>query len=206
MITLSYSTINMLYQSSHNWLNKQMGLKVPDNEFFRNGHRIHKIIQDYLSGKTDDPRLAHITLRFPVVEEKEFDERCGFQFKVNDKYNMRGFIDAQDPEKKMLCEIKTGSTMWTIGKFVDSMQRKVYALGKSDYEKSFLITALNDTEWEITPPKVFTVPLTPKDKEDALEWIKGGIELIEKGDFTGGLTEGKCLDRYCYYGANCQFK
>ena len=209
MIKLSFSTINSCLQpeNSHNWANKTMGAKVPDNEFFKNGHRLHKIIQEHISGKTPNDFLKHIPYTFPVVEEVDFDKRCEFTIKISEKYGVRGFIDAQDPDNKRFCEIKTGNTLWSLGKFQQSYQRKVYALAKPDYTESILITALNDTEWPTQPPKLYKVPLTQKDRDEALAWIEKAIKVLESGDYTGGLDEeGKCTNRYCMYGANCQFK
>ncbi len=207
-IKLSYSTINMLYKSSHNWVNKMCGIDIPQREEWENGHRLHRIIQDHLSGKIPDVRLKHLNLTFPIVEEKDFDERCKIFFKINDKYAIRGFLDGLNPENKCFLEIKTGNPMWSINKFAQSMQRKIYALGKPDFIESYLITAFNDeTQWNVFRPKVYKMTLTQKDREEAMEWILGGIEIIEKGDFKGGLDEnGKCVDKWCYYGENCQFK
>jgi len=183
-----------------------MGAKVPDNEFFRNGHRIHSIIQSHLSGKEPNELLKHIPYKFPIVEEKDFDDRCKFEIPITDKYGIRGYIDAQDPENKRFGEIKTG-TEWGLKKFVESYQRKIYALAKPDYTESVLITCLDDTQWATTPPKYYSVPLTQKDREDALEWIEKAIKLLEAGDFSGGLDEnGRCTNNYCYYGQNCKFK
>lgn len=210
MITLSYSTINYCLQpeNSHNWLNKMMGAKVPDNEFFRNGHRLHEIIQGHLSGKKPDSRLEHINYKFPIVEEVDFDKRCEFTFQVNEKYQIRGFFDALDPENKRLGEIKTAGKMWTVGQFQSSMQRKIYALAKPDFTELVGITALSDdSQWPTTPPKVYPIPLTERDRKEALEWIMKAIQTIEKGEFNGGLDEnGKCVMRFCNFGENCQFK
>jgi len=210
MITLSYSTINYCLQpeNSHNWLNKMMGAKVPDNEFFRNGKRLHEIIQGHLSGKKTDPRLAGINYKFPIVEEVDFDKRCEFTLKINDKYAIRGFVDAKDPENKRLGEIKSAGKMWTVGDFHRSMQRKVYALAFPDYKELVGITALSDdTQWPTIPPKVYPIPLTQKDRDDALKWILEAIERIEKKEFDGGLDENKkCIMRFCNFGINCQFK
>ena len=210
MITLSFSTIQYCLQedNSHNWLNKMAGLKVPDNEFFRNGHRLHSIIQAHLSGKTTDDRLKHINYSFSIVEEKDFDERCSFEFNINDKYSMRGFVDAKDPEALRLGEIKTAGKMWTVADFARSMQRKIYALAHPDYKELVGITALSDDkQWGTLPPKVYPIPLTQKDRDEAFAWIMKGIELLESGNFKGGLDEnGKCTMRFCSYAENCQFK
>lgn len=210
MITLSYSTITYCLQpeNSHNWLNKMMGAKVPDNEFFRNGKRLHDIIQGHLSGKVIDERLSHINHKFSIVEEENFDPRCEFIIKINDKYRVRGFVDAKDPEGLILGEIKTSGKMWTIGQFQRSMQKKIYALGHPEYNTLVGITALSDDSlWLKEKPKAYPIPLTQRDRKEALEYILDAIKTIESGEFKGGLDEnGKCVLRFCNYGINCQFK
>lgn len=210
MITLSYSTIQYCLQTenSHNWLNKQMGIKVPDNEYFRNGKRLHEIIQGHLCGKKIDERLSHIQYVFPIVEERDFDPRCEFIIPINAKYRMRGFLDALDPDNLTFGEIKTSGTMWTIGQFQRSIQRKIYALAHPKYTRAIGITAnIDDTKWAVERPKAYELPLTEKDREEALKWILAGIAELEKAEFKGGLDEnGKCTMRFCSYGINCQFK
>mgnify|MGYP001164684551 CR=1 FL=1 len=210
MITLSYSTINYCLQpeNSHNWLNKMMGAKVPDNEFFKNGHRLHAIIQGHLSGKTPDERLSHLTHKFPIVEEVDFDKRCEFIIPINEKFQVRGFVDAKDPANLKLGEIKTAGKMWTIGQFQNSMQKKVYALGHPEYKTMVGITALSDdSQWLKEKVKAYPIPLTQRDRDEALKWILEAIAVIEKGEFNGGLDDnGKCALRFCNFGENCQFK
>lgn len=204
---LSYSTINMLYTAPHNWLNRQMQVQVPDNEYFKNGKRLHRIIQDHLSSKVINENLKHINYGFEIVEEKEFDDRCRIEIKIDDEYIVTGFVDGLDPKTKRIAEIKTAGKMWTIGDFVKSNQRKVYALAKPDFTQFIGITALSDElEWPTTPPKVYPIELTEQDRKDALEWIKGGIAILEKGDFKSDLVDGKCVNRFCLYGNNCLFK
>ena len=87
------------------------------------------------------------------------------------------------------------------------MQRKIYALGRKDLKEAILITcSKNPDNWKKAPPKVFKAPLTDQDKQDATEWIIKAIDLLEAGDFAGGLEDGKCTDPYCYFGCNCSFK
>ena len=88
------------------------------------------------------------------------------------------------------------------------MQRKIYALAKPEYTETICITcSKNVEEWKNEKPKLFRVPTTQRDRDEAIKWILGGIEIIESGDYTGGLNkEGKCINPRCYYGVNCQFK
>jgi hypothetical protein len=207
MIVLSYSTINMLYKSSHNWINKMCGLKVPDNEFFRRGRDAHRIIQDHVCGDINYEGLSHIPYVFPIVEKVDFDPNCEIKFPVNDKYAIRGFIDGANKKTFQTLEIKTSAKCWSIGDFQRSMQRRIYSIALPWVKENILITAhFNPETWTLNRPKVFSIPVTEEDKKEAWEWIRGGIEIIEKGDFTGGLVNGVCVDRFCLYGSNCQFK
>ena len=208
MITLSYSTINMLYEASHNWINKQMGIKQEDKIWFTQGKEAHRIIQDHVSGRKKDPRLEHITFHFPIVEEEDFDERTKFIIKVNEEYQVRGYMDGFNLETKQMLEIKSSSTLWTAGKYATLMQRKVYALGRPDMVEGVLITCSRDpNKWAVEKPKTVIVQMTDADRAEAKEWIAKGIEIIEKGDFKGGLDEhGRCTNPRCLYGKNCLFK
>lgn len=207
MISLSYSTINQLYKSSHYWINKQMGIQVPDNPAFATGRRLHRIIQDHVSGYKLDDRL-NIKYTFDVVERVDFDPKCKISFKINEKYKVIGFLDGFNTVENRTLEIKTGTKLWTLGDFQRTMQRRIYSIARPEMVENLLITALSDEEqWLITPPKIYKIPVTQKDKDEAMEWIMGGIKIIESGNFTGGLDEdGICRDRFCYHGANCYFK
>lgn len=216
MTRLSYSSLNNLH-NGHEWINKQMGIPVPDYPFLTAGKKAHRIIQDHVSGKKKDKRLKHIEINFPVVEEVDFDERCKFSHTLfipehNEKYEIMGYIDGLDEKGKKFLEIKTSSTPWSIKKFRDSMQRKMYAYGKPFYKEAYLITGSKDPdEWEKSPPKLYSVKLTGKDQTDAHEWIMKGVEKLRSGDFSGGLDEnGKCMG--CFWNmngyrdiANCNF-
>lgn len=221
MIRLSYSSLNNLV-NGHEWLNKQLGIPVPDYPFLNEGKEAHRIIQEHLSGK-ENPLLESIKLRFPIVEKKDFDEDCKFSFSLDDvwddddypemkKYEIFGFVDGYDPVNKRILEIKTSSTAWTIQKFKDLMQRKLYTLAFPEYKECVLITGSKDPEeWKATPPKVYSLKIVGNDMTDALAWIKKGIDVLESGDFSGGLDEnGKCkgcfwnMDRFPEL-ANCHF-
>jgi hypothetical protein len=127
---------------------------------------------------------------------------------IREEYEIRGYVDGHDPVKGRICEIKSSSTPWTLGKFHSLMQRKVYALGFSNYKEFIGITCLRDPLlWSVEKPKMFRMPLTELDRREAFEWIMGAIKIIESGDYSGGLDEnGKCTNPRCYYGKNCAFK
>lgn len=211
MLRLSYTSLNQIH-NGHEWVNKTLGIHVPDYPFLSEGREAHKIIQSHVSGKKQDDRLAHIEEIFPVVEEKDFDERCKFSFNVTPDYEIFGYIDGLDPENKRFLEIKTG-TPWSMSKFKESMQRKIYSLALLDFKEAYLITGSHDLEkWKFEPPKIYSMEITKKDRDDAHAWIADGIAKLEAGDFRGGLDEhGKCMG--CFYNmpryshlATCHFK
>lgn len=217
MITLSYSTIKSCLQpeNSHNWRNKQMGIEVPDNEHFRNGHRIQKIITDHLKGAEVRDDLKHLEEKagkFDLfeVEQKYGDPRCKLQkvFEIaGEQVKITGFFDFKDTVELRCGEVKAYGKMWSVGQFATSYQRKIYGLLEPLFKSSVLITALPDeSQWAIMPPKVYILPYTQKDRDEALNWITKAVGVIKSGDFTGGLVDGKCVDRWCLYGENCQFK
>jgi hypothetical protein len=225
MIQLSYSTINMLYQASHNWINKQIGLRPEEKAIYQEGKKAHDIIERHLSGKECHPQLVHLNFSFPIVEEKDFDERLKFNIELNDSllklvdprdprfyqpkdsYNIIGFADGLNQPAGYFLEIKTSSVPWTIKKFFDSEQRKLYALGFAWANRAICISGQRDpAKWATEKVKAYSLPCTPKDHADAILWVLGGIKIIESGDYTGGLVDGKCVDPNCYYGINCHFR
>jgi len=183
-----------------------MGYEQPDNIYFQEGKICHRIIQDHVARIKTDKALKHILVHFPIVEVVDFDPQCKFSFKVGD-HIFRGFYDGLDWKNKRFLEIKSSSTLWTVGKFQQAIQRKIYALANPILEEAYLITcSRKPSDWTTQLPKVFKVPLTNQDREEALTWIKDSIKMIEAGEFTSDLVDGKCVDPRCYWGANCQFK
>lgn len=240
MIQLSYSTLRMVQEASHNWLNKVMGMKPEDRHYYKEGKDAHNIIQMHVSGRKYHPDLGGLAeemegnpeskqpIRFPIVEETDFDKNCKFEFSLKetiefynkqyteplrfpmprDDYSIIGYFDGKDPFSKRFLEIKSSSTMWPITKFFNSPQRKIYALAEPEYKELVAVTCPRDVSlWKTLKPKVYKIPLTPRDRTEAIYWILDGIKIIESGDYTGGLDEdGKCRNFRCYYGVNCQFK
>jgi len=189
---------------------------IPQEEkpFFEKGKALHRIIQDHVARIKVDNRLKHILIHFPIVEERDFDPRCKFSFKhehAGETYDFIGFIDGLDPENKRFLEIKSGVSLWSIGKFQQAVQRKIYALARPDFQEAYLITCLSDeSTWSTNLPKLFKVPLTDQDRKDATEWINKGIDILNEGNFLSDLQiiDGKptCTDPWCYWGSRCQWK
>jgi hypothetical protein len=210
LITLSFSTINNCLQpsNSHNWLNKQMGVKTPDYGYFQEGKDCHRIIQDHVSDTVPHELLNHIPIKFDIVERFDRDPATHFIFQINEKYAVHGYYDGTDKEVTRFLEIKSSGTPWSLGQFQKSMQRKIYVLSNKKIEESWLITCKRDPKlWKLYQPKYFKIPATEQDRKDALRFIMDAVQIIESGSFDGGLNEdGKCTDQRCYYGTNCQFK
>lgn len=206
MIRLSHSTLKMLYEHPHCWLNRQMKAVVPDNPYFKRGHRLQDLITAHLNGKKVREDLKHIHYSFPTLELVDFDPNCKISFPINDKYEMIGYLDGANYPDKISLEIKTSTKMWSLNDFNKAMQRRIYNIA-FPFTENVLITAIADENlWHIEPPKVFSIPVTEQDKQECWDWIHGGIKILEEGDFTKDLVDGKCVDRFCLYGVNCQFK
>lgn len=210
MVTLSYSTISQCLQpqNSHNYMNKLMDIKIPDNDFFIKGREVEKTISDHVSGKKLNDNLSHIPHKFSIVQEQDFDPRCKRFVPIDNNYQLFALLDGHEPKDKRFLEIKSAnSKMWSIGKWMDSYQRKLYAYAYPEYTSSIIITALMDqNRWKMEQPKVYEIPSSKQDIIDAEKYITNAIKTIEARDFTGGLVDGRCIDKYCYYGKNCYYK
>lgn len=215
----SYSTINSCLQpeNSHNWLNKMVfKKKVPDQWYFTAGKEGHRIIQDHVSGIKLNPKLGHIQKKYPLVETKDFDEKMKFSLTIED-YEFIGFYDGLNDQELDMLEVKLSGNPWSLQKFKNSMQRKIYGLSKPKYKTATIITGgLKPEEWNgdhpnemlRTNPSVMSLPFTDAERKEAMEWIIAGIRVFENGDFSGGLDEnGRCtLGKFCNYGKNCHFQ
>lgn len=203
----SYSTLNMLRTHSHCWINKQMGIKPEQKWYFTAGTEGHDLIQKHVSNAKKDPRLEGLEEYFPIVEKRPFDPDCKFSF-MFEGYEIIGFFDGKNYETRHFLEIKLSGQPWSIGKFKRAVQRKIYAVAEPVFTHATLITgSLHPNEWKQTPPKVYTIENTDKDREEAKKWLSEGIEIFENGDFNGGLDEsGRCTDPRCPWGNKCHFK
>lgn len=182
-----------------------MNIPQPEKIEWEEGKICHRIIQDHVSRIKVDDRLKHILITFPVVETVDFDKNCYFEFPMGD-YLIRGYYDGLDIENGRFLEIKSGSS-WSFSKYQKSFQRKLYALSNPNFKEAYLITCpRSPEEWNKNPPKTFKLPCTEEDRAEAKQWILDGIKILEAGDFKTDLVNGKCEDRYCFWGNQCLFK
>jgi hypothetical protein len=217
-IYLSYSSLNQLHNSSHEYLNKLLGAEVPEIIYLTEGKVGHRIIQAHVSGKKKDSRLSYLNITFPIVEERDFDDRLRFVKTLNlggVEYIFQGFADGLNPYLKQRLEIKLSSTPWSIGKFEKSYQRKLYVWFDKTYKDDYLITGPRDPNvWDKQKLELMHLSPTDKDVKDAEDWVMKGIALlkdiktaIKNREKSSGLSQdGKCINRWCLYSYNCQFK
>ena len=195
---LSTSSLNNFLDCERTWLNKQMKLETEDFEYFHYGREGHITIQRHISQKTKsiDGRLNKLDgLYFPVVEERDFDERLRFRLKFGDD-EFIGFLDARNDDDKVFADIKISTKLWNMKKFLDLVQRKVYQLAYPGY--SFVgITATPDLK-EIY---VIELPNRPGDAEFAHNWIVNGFERIKTSKFEATEDKNKCFR--CIYRKSC---
>ena len=217
-IRLSYSTIQYCLQetNSHNWLNKTVfKKKVPDQWYFTAGTEGHRIIQNHVAGLVLNPKLAHIQKKYPLVESKNFDEKMKFTLHV-EGYEFIGYYDGLNLQDMDMLEVKLSGNPWSLSKFRNAVQRKIYGFSNQKLKTATLITGgLKPEEWNgdhpnpmlRNNPSVMSLPFTKQDYEDAEKFITDGIRVFENGDFSGGLDEnGRCTLYDCNYGKNCHFK
>lgn len=195
-----------------------MGAVVPENIYLKEGKAGEIIITGHLSGKKADKRIEYLDLSFPIVEEKQFDDRLRFKKTITVdgiEYLIQGFADGLNPKVSTRLEVKLSSTPWSLGRFEKSYQRKMYIwLDNGKYKTDYLITGLRDPNtWATQKLQVSRIQTTPKDGQDAFEWVMKGIErlknakeIMASGDKSTGLVDGRCISPFCLYGVNCQFK
>lgn len=217
-VYLSFSSLNQIHNSAHEYLNKVMGVEVPENRFLTEGKVGERIITAHVSG-TPNEKIKFLTCSFPVIEEVQFDDRLRFKKEINVRgthYIIQGFADGLNPDLKTRLEIKLSSTPWSLGKFRKSMQRKMYTfLDNGEYKVDYLITGPRDPEkWDKNTLTLSRLEVDPQDPKDAEEWLMKGIErmenladiMAERGPSTGLNEQGKCVNKFCLYGVNCRYK
>lgn len=194
---LSYSTIQATINCRQYFLNKQMDIPKLDFWYFEKGKQVHKKIQDHLSGRNIDQGLTERGLDpnkwyFPIVEEKDRDPDCHFEIDI-DGHTIEGYFDARNPGK-MLGEIKSGS--YSPRDYYKSNQRKLYYLALGD-PVSVLINARD----EFSKITTTTITNSEKDRQDALAFVRKGIEIVTGADFEGGE---KIDCHRCIYKDSCE--
>lgn len=201
-ILLSYSSLNSALNEPHTWINKINGLKTYTTNFFEEGKKAHEIIQAHVTGKHRNELLKDIP-SFPYVEEVDFDEKMKFTFDFGDKYIIRGYIDGFNNDKTEILEIKSSATPWSVSKFNQLMQWRIYALALENAKKVWLVNTPRDPNlWNEENIKIFNKDITQQDRDEAVKWLEKGIHVIENlSEFT--LYPEK-KSRWCFY-ENCPF-
>ena len=106
-----------------------------------------------------------------------------------------------------MLEGKFSSSPWSLKKYKDDPQRKLYGWAIKSLKQSTLITGLrNPAEWVLKKPKTARVKFTEQDYKDAEDYINKALQIIKLGNFQTDLVNGKCTDPRCYWGENCMFK
>lgn len=190
-ILLSYTTMDDLYKASHNWINKAMDIKKPESEAMTAGKLAHQRLQAHISGGEQVTGLE-LPMNFPKIE---YHARRPW----DDQFTFHGYVDAANFASKSFLEIKTsGGALWSQGKFNASIQPAYYSW-VTGLRKAYFITC----HFDLSDLKIYTREFTDEDLKKAEDWAMGAIDIIKKGDFTGGLVDGKC-DGSCGY-PNCYF-
>lgn len=191
-ILLSYTTINDLYQSPHSFINKQLGIKKPTNEYMEKGKKCHEEIQNHLRKTAVNPKIQ-LDLDFTTIEY-----HC--RKSHNKKYVFHGYCDAVNFASKTFLEIKSvNSKLWGNSQLESSMQPRYYSW-VTGLRKMYLYTCLFD----YSQSKLFYREFTDKDWEQAKKWAEGAVDIIEKGDLRSDLVNNKC-NGICPYKQNCHF-
>lgn len=210
MPAYSFSTLRLLHECPHNYLNKISGIKQPESIYLEEGKIAHGILQRHVSGVEKCESLKHLDIEFPIVEMKDFDPRCKFSVEYNGIV-MYGFIDGLsdliENNPKRMMEGKFSSSPWSLGKYKKDPQRKIYGWAIRSLEEAVLVTGQRQPDrWATDKVKTAKVKFTEKDYIDAENYINEALRKIKEGDFTSDLVNGKCTDPRCYWGENCMFK
>ena len=192
MIYLSYSTISDYYKAHHSYLNYIMGIKKPVSPQMEQGKKDHETIQAHCLGG-NNPALENVKLRFT---QKEYE----FRVPWDSKYGIHGFIDLWDKDTNSLAEIKTGSAVWSLRKFMDLMQWRLYAKA-TETKQCYGISCIAG----VKNARVYPLPYTQKDAIMIDKWVTAAIEMIDAKKFTDDLIEEKWCTGNCGYRDNCRF-
>lgn len=202
MIYLSYSTINSLLNAPHTWLNKQMGLKTRSTPAFEQGKKIHKIVQESVSGVNPHPLMVDFPL-FEEVERHDFDQQMKIDKPFNDKYAIHGYVDLKSPARKAFGDIKSGKP-WSIRQMVNHPQFWIYYWAL-DYPHFTLINLPKEIEtWHYTNMQVYTMEYNQSHKKKAEDWIQSGINVIENIKEEVDKEDFNKSKHHCFY-EGCTF-
>jgi hypothetical protein len=169
--------MNALVNAPHTWLNKINGLPTRTTPEFEAGKRVHRIVQDSVSGKTPHPLLSNLPT-FSKVENCDFDKTMEVTHKINKHYHFHGYADLIDDTRKDFGDIKSGAP-WSVQKIMSHPQFWLYswALGYSDF---WLINLPKETEtWNKNNITVIKAKFNDKHYDRAQEFIDRSIDVIE---------------------------
>lgn len=202
--------MRLLHECPHNYLNKINKIPQPESDALVEGKAAHRIMQDHVCGKKPHEDFEHIDLHFPIVEHFDFDPRCKFEVPFQE-HTIIGFIDGLDKPVQYnptrMLEGKFSSSPWSLNKYKNDPQRKIYGWAVRSLTEAYLITGKRrPEEWKTHKIKTARVPFVTKDYADAEEWMLFAINKIKNGDFLSDLVDGICVNPRCYWGENCMFK
>ncbi len=164
MIELSYSTMNALIHEPHTFICKYtLALETFTTPYLEEGRRLHRIVQDHVSGRAEHPALAHLPY-FPHVEQVDFDPAMKVRLPIDERFSFFGYVDGKNPQTKQFLEIKTGSS-WSKQRFIDLVQWKLYAAALPDYaEVVFVNCPRSERYWRASNVRVYRHTITEADR------------------------------------------
>ena len=197
MIELSYSTMNALIHEPHTFICKYtLDLETFTTPYLEEGSRLHRIVQDHVSGRAEYPALAHLPY-FPHVEQGKFDPVMNVRLPINDQFSFFGYVDGLNPQTKQFLEIKTGSA-WSKQRFLALVQWKLYAAALPDYtDVVFVNCSRPERYWTASNVTVYRHTITAEDRAAAQPFIARAIDIIEHIDQYPLTVKGR--SRWCFY-------
>ena len=197
MIELSYSTMNALIHEPHTFLCKYvLGLETFTTPYLEEGSRLHRIVQNHVSGRAAHPGLAHLPY-FPHVEQRPFDPTMQVRLPIDDTFSFIGYVDGLNPQTQQVLEIKTGSR-WSKQRFLDLVQWKLYAAALPDYaEVVFVNCSRPESAWSRRTAAVYRHTITEADRAAAAPFIRRAIDIVAHIDRYPLYVKGR--SRWCFY-------
>ena len=197
MIELSYSTMNALIHEPHTFLCKYvLGLETFTTPYLEEGSRLHRIVQNHVSGRAAHPGLAHLPY-FPHVEQRPFDPTMQVRLPIDDTFSFIGYVDGLNPQTQQVLEIKTGSR-WSKQRFLDLVQWKLYAAALPDYaEVVFVNCSRPESAWSRRTVAVYCHTITEADRAAAAPFIARAIDIVAHVDRYPLYVKGR--SRWCFY-------